>query len=119
MIELGDKIQSYVISLFGEQNLSKFIEYINTPQSQFIRINSLRTTPGKITKVLYEKYGIKTERVNNIDNALKVTEGSELTGKTIEHALGLYYIQGLSSMLPAVVLAPKPDNIVFLPVISF
>jgi 16S rRNA (cytosine1407-C5)-methyltransferase len=112
VIELGDKIQSYVISLFGEQNLSKFIEYINTSQSQFIRINSLRTTPGKITKVLYEKYGIKTELVNNIDNALKVTEGSELTGKTIEHALGLYYIQGLSSMLPAVVLAPKPDNIV-------
>lgn len=112
MNELSDKIKSYVSSLFGEQNLSKFIEYINTPLSQFIRINSLRTTPEKIIKILSEKYGIKTERIHKTDNALKVTEGSELTGKTIEHALGLYYIQGLSSMLPAIVLAPKPEDVV-------
>jgi 16S rRNA (cytosine1407-C5)-methyltransferase len=110
--ELSDKIQSSVSSLFGEQNLYKFIEYINTSPTQFIRINSLRTTPGKIIRILSEKYGIKTELVHNIDNAIKITEGNELTGKTIEHALGFYYVQGLSSMLPALVLSPNKDDVV-------
>ena len=30
MTELSDKIQSYVGSLFGKENLNKFIEYIST-----------------------------------------------------------------------------------------
>lgn len=112
MTELSDKIQSYVSALFGEQNLSRFIEYINVNPGQFIRINSLKTTTERISKLLSGKYGIKTKPVHNIDNAIKITEGNELTGKTIEHALGFYYIQGLSSMLPALVLSPNKDDVV-------
>ncbi len=102
MTELSDKIQSYVGSLFGKENLTKFIDYINTSPSQFIRINSLKTTTEKISRTLSEKYGIRTEAVAGLLNTLKVTEGSELAGKTLEHILGLYYIQGLSSILPAI-----------------
>ena len=112
MTELSDKIQSYVGSLFGKENLNKFIEYINSSPSQFIRVNSLKTTPEKIIKVLSNKYGIKTERVPGLQNTLKVIKGNELAGKTIEHILGFYYIQGLSSMLPALVLSPYKDDIV-------
>ena len=112
MTELSDKIQSYVGSLFGKENLNKFIEYINSSPSQFIRVNSLKTTPEKIIKVLSDKYGIKTERVPGLQNTLKVIKGNELAGKTIEHILGFYYIQGLSSMLPALVLSPGKDDIV-------
>ena len=112
MTELSDKIQSYVGSLFGKENLTKFIDYINTSPSQFIRINSLKTTTEKISRTLSEKYGIRTEAVAGLLNTLKVTEGSELSGKTLEHILGLYYIQGLSSILPALVLSPNKNDIV-------
>ena len=47
-----------------------------------------------------------------MQNTLKVTEGSELTGKTLEHILGHYYVQSLSSMLPPIVLAPDKNDIV-------
>jgi len=76
--ELSDKIQSYVGSLFGKENLNKFIEYINFSPSQFIRVNSLKTTPEKIIKVLSNKYGIKTERVPGLQNTLKVIKGNEI-----------------------------------------
>jgi 16S rRNA (cytosine1407-C5)-methyltransferase len=110
--ELSDKIQSYVGSLFGKENLIKFIEYINLSPFQFIRINSLKTTIEKISKTLSEKYGIKTEPVFGFPNTLKVIEENDLTGKTLEHILGYYYIQGLSSILPAMVLSPNKNDVV-------
>ncbi len=112
MVQLSDKIQSYVKSLFGKENLTKFIEFINVSPSQFIRVNSLKTTTEKTGNILYEKYGIKTEQVPGLTNTLKVTKGSELTGKTLEHILGHYYIQSLSSILPAIVLAPDKNDII-------
>lgn len=112
MNELSDKIQSYVGSLFGKENLIKFIEHINLSPFQFIRINSLKTTTEKISKTLSEKYRIRTEPVSGFPNTLKVIEGNDLTGKTLEHILGYYYIQGLSSILPAMVLSPGKNDIV-------
>lgn len=112
MAELSDKIQSYVKSLFGEENLTKFIESINVSPSQFIRINLLKTTREKISRILSNKYRIKTESVPDLKNTLKIIEGNELTGKTLEHILGHYYIQSLSSILPATVLAPDKNDIV-------
>ena len=112
MAELSDKIQSYVGSLFGKDDLKKFIEYINLYPFQFIRINSLKTTTEKIAHILYKKYGIKTEPVPGFPNTIRVIEENNLTGKTLEHILGYYYIQGLSSILPAMVLSPNKNDTV-------
>ena len=71
MAELSHKIQSYVKSLFGEENLTKFIESINVSPSQFIRINLLKTTREKISRILSNKYRIKTESVPDLKNTLK------------------------------------------------
>ena len=46
--------------------------------------------------------------VANVDCAYRVSGDSGLTGKTVEHILGKYYIQSLSSMIPPIVLNPSP-----------
>lgn len=112
MVDPGEKIKSYFTSLFGEKKLSGFIEFINTIPHQYLRVNSLKTTPGIINKQLFHRYGIETEVIPEIPFALKVIKGEEIAGKTLEHILGLYYIQGLSSMIPALVLSSKENDLV-------
>ena len=112
MIDPGEKIKSYIASLFGEKNLSSFIDFINSEPHQYLRINALKTSPGKISKKLFERYGIETEIIPEIPFALKVIKGEEIAGKTLEHILGFYYIQGLSSMIPAVILSPNENDLV-------
>lgn len=104
MTDPGEKIKSYISDLFGEKNLSRFIELINSEPKQYIRINSLKTTVEKIKNNLFKRYGIETEKIDDMPSALKVSRGKEVTGKTLEHILGCYYVQGLSSMIPALVL---------------
>ncbi len=55
-------------------------------------------------------YNIHTEPVQGIPFALKVISGNELAGKTVEHIMGDYYIQGLSSMIPPIVLSPSTND---------
>ncbi|HSP87153.1 MAG TPA: RsmB/NOP family class I SAM-dependent RNA methyltransferase [Ignavibacteriaceae bacterium] len=112
MIDPGEKIKSYLSALFGEKNLSSFIDFINAKPFQYLRVNPLKTTPEILSKQLFERYGIETEKISEIPFALKVIQGDEIAGKTLEHILGLYYIQGLSSMIPALILAPDENNIV-------
>jgi 16S rRNA (cytosine1407-C5)-methyltransferase len=112
VIDPGEKIKAYITSLFGEKNLSSFISFINSEPNQFLRINSLKTTPEIISKKLFSRYGIETTLIPEMPFALKVTRGGELAGKTIEHILGYYYIQGLSSMIPALVLSPGENDLV-------
>ena len=112
MVDPGEKIKSYISGLFGEKNLSGFIDFINLEPYQYLRVNSLKTTPAAISKKLFEKYGIETKEIPEIPFALKVSKDEGTAGKTIEHILGLYYIQGLSSMLPALVLSPEENDVV-------
>jgi len=112
VIDPGEKIRSYISDLFGENNLFRFTEFINSEPQQYLRVNSLKTTQDKISQHLLKKYGIKTESIPEMPFALKVLKGEEIAGKTLEHILGYYYIQGLSSMIPAVVLNPDEKDIV-------
>jgi 16S rRNA (cytosine1407-C5)-methyltransferase len=109
---LNEQIKSYITRHFGEENLNHFTEFLNSTPAQYLRVNPLKISAGKLSEILSEKYGIKTELLNNIPFALKVIKNNRMTGKTIEHILGYYYIQGLSSMLPPAVLNPASGDIV-------
>lgn len=112
MTELSDKIKSYISLNFGESNLNQFIEYLKSEPSQYLRVNNLRISTISLAEILLKKYEIETELVSGIPNALKIKKDNGLAGKTIEHILGYYYIQGLSSMLPPLVLNPSSKDIV-------
>lgn len=113
MPEFSGNIYNYLVKLYGEDSAKKYIEYINQDSVQFIRINKLVTTKEELSLKLNNNYGIKTENIPNLPFALKVTKDEKnILGKTIEHILGEYYIQSLSSMIPPLILNPNETDIV-------
>ncbi len=77
-----------------------------------IRVNCLRTEPRELHDAL-ESQGYAVDKVSWYDCAYTVSGREEKSlGRTIEYQLGHYYIQSLSSMVPAMILAPKPNDIV-------
>lgn len=112
-IELSNSIYDYLSSLYGKESADQYLKFIESEPAQYIRVDSLKTDKQSLSKILNNKYSIQTEEINGFDNALKIVKDeNDLTGKTLEHLLGLYYIQGLSSMLPPIVLKPTSNDIV-------
>lgn len=110
MTSISDNIYSYISSLYGENAAKEFSDFVNEKYTLYIRVNPLKSDPGKLKNRLKETYSIQTEEVPNIPFALKVCSGTEVIGKTVEHIIGEYYIQSLSSMIPPLVLMPHPEE---------
>ena len=101
-------------ALLGEVDAKEFFEicYTKTPVS--IRVNTLKISVDNLKNRL-KGYGWKIKQplecfpeVMVIENKLNPGE----IGKTKEHLLGYYYVQEISSMLPMLVLQPKPGEII-------
>ncbi len=112
MAEVSEKIITYLNSLFGEHSAEKYLEFIKAEPTQYIRVNPLKTSREELTKLLKTNYSIETKEVRSIPSALKIISGNDVVSKTIEHIIGLYYMQGLSSMIPPLVLNPAPHDVV-------
>jgi len=110
--EVSDRIYNYISVLYGKESADKYLAFIKKEPIQYIRVNTSRISREELSTVLSEKYQIKTVQVDNFENVLKVSEGQDRIGKTIEHILGFYYIQSLSSMLPPLVINPDSSDIV-------
>lgn len=112
MIEVSDKVNSYLQSLYGTVAAGKYLDFIKTEPTQYIRVNLLKISVDHLISCLLTKYNIKASPVEGISNALKIIDGANVLGKTLEHILGYYYIQGLSSMLPPLILNPSQEDVV-------
>jgi 16S rRNA (cytosine1407-C5)-methyltransferase len=112
LAEFSQNISAYLNKLFGEESSRKFSEFIDREPARYIRVNRLKTTPSSLTDILRKDYGINPEPVPGLEYALKLSGRIDLTGKTIEHIIGEYYMQGLSSMIPPLVLSPSENDVV-------
>ncbi len=112
LIEFSNNLYNYFRYLFGEESANKYINFIQNKPAQYLRINSLKTTKNKLIKKLKEYYKIQTESLPDFPYSLKVLDNKNLAGKTVEHIIGDYYIQGLSSMIPPMILNPAKDDVV-------
>jgi 16S rRNA (cytosine1407-C5)-methyltransferase len=112
LLTVSNKIYEYLSSIYDEASAKKYIEFINKEPTQYLRANKLKTSREELSSKLLKEYEIITTPVNKIECALKVLDSKKLTGKTIEHIIGEYYIQGLSSMIPPLILDPKPGETV-------
>lgn len=110
MIEKSSKISVYLNNLFGEDTANKYLEFAETDHATYVRANPIKTSREKLTRDLLADYKIETAPVENIPDAFKVITGTDIIGKTIEHIIGEYYIQSLSSMIPPIVLNPQPGE---------
>ncbi len=108
MIELSSNITNYLRTTFGDEYVNHYIEYCNSEYKPYLRISAFTDSPKLISSL--EKYGVALSSMPSVKNAYQIISGSEFAGKTLEFILGKYYIQSLSSMVPALVLNPNAND---------
>ncbi|NOY65404.1 MAG: NOL1/NOP2/sun family putative RNA methylase, partial [Nitrospirae bacterium] len=84
-----------------------FLESLNIPHPSHLRVNTIKTTPEVLIERL-KKYNTQLTPLP-LKNAYAF-EGLEKPGATIEYFLGFYHLQGLSSMLPPLIMDLKADH---------
>ena len=110
MIPISDKIADYLADLFGSDAVAYYSKYLEDEPAIYLRSNSIKSNRDEVQEDLLANYGISTEKISKISDALKIVGGKTLIGKTLEHSIGEYYIQSLSSMIPPLVLNPQPTD---------
>jgi len=110
LIELSENIASYISSAFGEEFLKNYKEFIESDYVSYIRISGSEEEQDRIVEKL-KRYEIELKKVNGVPNAYKVLSDTSNLGKTLEFALGKYYIQSLSSMIPPLILNPTSVDV--------
>ncbi len=112
MTEVSEKVLSYIENIYGKNSTKQYLEFIHSEPAQYIRTNPLKIEKEKLVKILNENYGIETESIPYVPGSLKILNKNDFVSRSIEHIIGLYYIQGLSSMLPPLVLNPSGNDVV-------
>ncbi len=92
-------------------DFERFEKISHTPPRNFIRCNTLKISPESLIKRLSEKWKVtqpyeKYPEIILIESELAPGE----LGNALEHILGYYYIQEVSSMMSVLALEPKPGE---------
>lgn len=101
------------VEIFPDQsNLATLVKGLKTIRPTTFRVNTLKSTRQQIEKILIEK-DIPFTHSNWYPDAFIVPfEFDEQIVKSDEFKNGLIYVQSLSSMLPPLILDPKPGETV-------
>lgn len=83
-----------------------FLSMLQTPLKQNFRINTLKATKEEVLSLLSD---IKIEPILWYNLAFRIVDKISI-GERIEHKLGLIYAQEAVSMIPALILAPEPNE---------
>ncbi len=110
MIELSENITDYISKHFGSGYLENYKSYFNGDYKPYLRISPF--TNAESLRENLKRYEIELEKIENISNAFRILNGEKAAGKTLEFILGQYYLQSLSSMIPAIVLNPSGSDAV-------
>lgn len=110
MENLPEKFLERLQRLYSESEFKHIIEAIQTKPLPSFRTNTLKITTTELEKQL-QKQDFIIENIPWYKDAfiLKNKSVRELT-ETEEYKKGYIYIQNLSSMIPVLVLDPKPDE---------
>lgn len=98
-------------NLLGK-DFDDYQKIIYKPHKKSIRANTLKISPEELKKKLEKKAWIlkqpfkKHPEIMIIESNLQPGE----LGRSLEHLLGYYYIQEISSMLPVIALNPKENE---------
>lgn len=109
---INEKIVSYINSIYGNDLTKLYQEQIEQQSAQFIRVNTSKISAQVLTSSLLSKYEIQCVTIPGYLNILRTADRRNLLGKTLEHTLGLYYIQSLSSFIPPLALNPGELDLV-------
>ena len=107
-IELSEDLREYLDRL-PDLDLDLLIEAYRRPLPTSFRVNTLKMDEREILEMLVER-GLSFRKIPWARYGYVVEDESIDLGKTIEHMLGLIYIQAPISMVPVEVLDPKPGE---------
>ncbi|MBW6442243.1 RsmB/NOP family class I SAM-dependent RNA methyltransferase [Patescibacteria group bacterium] len=105
--------------LEDEKDFQNYLNVLKEEPQRSIRCNTLKISPEKLKIRLISK-GWEVEQPFKSNPEIMVIKGGngktslnpgEL-GRSLEHLLGYYYIQEISSMLPVIALNPKPNQFI-------
>lgn len=108
-IRISEDLRNLLYSL-PDVDIESLLESYQKPIRESIRINTLKIKEECALNMLKEK-GVELERIPWARCGYWVLNNVNLSN-TLEHALGLIYIQGAVSMAPVEVLSPKPGELV-------
>jgi len=110
--KVSDRIYSYLTATFGEEAAKNYNDFVGEEPAKYIRVNERKIKREILATRLSDTYGIKTEILLYPSNALKIIDGFDYAGSTLEIAFGFYYMQALTSMLPPLILNPSSKDLV-------
>jgi NOL1/NOP2/sun family putative RNA methylase len=97
-----------------KKDFENYEKIIHTPPLDYLRCNTLKISPEElIIKLRAKGWQIQQPYPDYPEIMLLEKDlGPGELGNALEHQLGYYYIQEISSMLPIIALDPKPDELV-------
>jgi len=95
----------------GLDETLRLLEANERPLIPSIRVNTLKTSVLELKERLVEK-GNELKPIDWIPYGFNIVKESSNLGSSHEYLPGYYYIQNIASMLSAIILDPKPSDIV-------
>ena len=108
-IEIPDVFIQYLDSVLGSDK-DKFLSGLTFSKRTSFRVNTLKISKEELLKHLAQNRFTLTDI--GFADAVVVENETALLSKTIEHFLGLLYIQSVASMTPPMVLDPQENEII-------
>lgn len=99
------------LEFLGLNDTIKLLEANEQPLIPSIRVNTLKLSPSEL-KIKLEQKGFKLEPLEWVPYGFRVIKKSHNLGSSHEFLQGYYYLQNVASMLPALILDPKPSELV-------
>ncbi len=103
-------VERYIQFLGLEQTIN-YLKANEHPLIPSIRTNTLKISSTDLRQRLENK-GFKLKPIEWIPDAFNVIKAPYNLGSTHEFLQGYYYLQNVASMLPAIILNPKPSDVV-------
>lgn len=96
-----------------EEDFQKYSEIIHTQPRNFIRCNTLKISQQELIRKLEKKWKVE-QPFKNHPEVILINQDllpGEL-GNSLEHFLGYYYVQEVSSMMSVLALNPQPNEFI-------